>query len=68
MKYMITWKVAPANYKAALKRFIKNGAPLPKGMKSLGRWHTAGSTPGLPPRRRNPRPPSRRTTLNGPTF
>ena len=47
MKYMITWKVSPQNYKAALKRFIKNGAPLPKGMKSLGRWHTAGSTRGF---------------------
>ena len=27
MKYMVTWKFAPANYKAAVKRFIKNGAP-----------------------------------------
>jgi len=47
MKYMITWKVSPSNYKAAVTRFIKNGAPLPKGMKSLGRWHTAGSTRGF---------------------
>jgi hypothetical protein len=47
MKYMITWKLSPSNYKAALERFIKNGAPLPQGMKSLGRWHTAGSTRGF---------------------
>ena len=66
MRYMITWKVSPQNYKAALKRFIKNGAPLPKGMKSLGRWHTAGSTRGFTSWR-EPRPPSRRTTPSGPT-
>jgi hypothetical protein len=44
---MITWTVSPENHKAAVKRFIKGGAPLPKGMKSLGRWHTAGSTRGF---------------------
>ncbi len=32
---------------SAVKRFIKNSAPLPKGMKTLGRWHTAGSTRGF---------------------
>ena len=47
MKFMVTWTIAPENYKAAVKRFITNGAPMPKGMKSLGRWHTAGSTRGF---------------------
>jgi hypothetical protein len=47
MKYMVTWKISPANYKAAVKRFLKTGAPAPKGMKTLGRWHTAGSTRGF---------------------
>ncbi|MCU0564455.1 MAG: DUF3303 domain-containing protein [Desulfobacterales bacterium] len=47
MKYMITWKISPSNYKAAVKRFLKTGAPAPKGMKTLGRWHTAGSTRGF---------------------
>jgi hypothetical protein len=47
MKYMVTWKISPENYKAAVKRFLKTGAPAPKGMKTLGRWHTAGSTRGF---------------------
>lgn len=47
MKYMITWRISPSNYKAAVKRFLKTGAPAPKGMKTLGRWHTAGSTRGF---------------------
>ena len=47
MKFMVTWKISPANYKAAVKRFLKTGAPAPKGMKTIGRWHTAGSTRGF---------------------
>ena len=47
MKYMITWTISPEHYKAAVKRFLKTGAPAPKGMKTLGRWHTAGSTRGF---------------------
>jgi hypothetical protein len=47
MKYMVTWKISPSNYKAAVKRFLETGAPAPKGMKTLGRWHTAGSSRGF---------------------
>jgi hypothetical protein len=47
MKYMVTWKISPSNYKAAVKRFLKTGAPAPKGVKTLGRWHTAGSSRGF---------------------
>ncbi len=47
MKFMITWKATPANYRTAVKRFLKTGAPAPKGLKSLGRWHTAGSSRGF---------------------
>ena len=47
MKYMVTWKISPSNYKAAVTRFLKTGAPAPKGMKTIGRWHTAGSTRGF---------------------
>ena len=47
MKFMITWKASPANYRAAVKRFLKTGAPAPKGLKTLGRWHTAGSSRGF---------------------
>ena len=47
MKYMVTWKISPSNYKTALTRFLKTGAPAPKGMNTLGRWHTAGSSRGF---------------------
>jgi hypothetical protein len=47
MKFMITWKVSPANYKAAVERFLKTGAPAPKGLQTIGRWHTAGSSRGF---------------------
>jgi hypothetical protein len=47
MKYMITWKVPPASYKEAIERFLKTGGPPPEGLKTLGRWHTAGSSSGF---------------------
>ena len=27
MKYMVTWKISPENYKAAVKRFLKTARP-----------------------------------------
>ena len=47
MKFMITWKASPGNYKTAVERFLKTGAPAPKGLKTIGRWHTAGSSRGF---------------------
>jgi hypothetical protein len=47
MKFMITWKATPANYKTAVERFLKTGGPAPKGLKTIGRWHTAGSSRGF---------------------
>jgi hypothetical protein len=47
MKFMITWKLSPGNYKTAVERFLKTGAPAPEGLKTLGRWHTAGSSKGV---------------------
>ncbi len=47
MKFMITWKVSPDNYKPAVERFLKTGAPAPEGLKIIGRWHTAGSSRGF---------------------
>ena len=46
MKYMMSWTIRPAFYKAAVARFLSTGAPLPEGMKLIGRWHAAGSTYG----------------------
>ena len=46
MKFMVVWKITPGNYKAAVERFLKTGAPPPTGGKTLGRWHVPGSTQG----------------------
>jgi hypothetical protein len=47
MKFMITWKIPPGSYKDAIGRFLKTGAPPPAGLKTVGRWHTAGSSSGF---------------------
>lgn len=46
MKTMIVWKTVPGKYKAAVDEFLRNGAPVPPGVKTAGRWHTPGSTLG----------------------
>jgi hypothetical protein len=30
-----------------MERFAKTGAPLPAGLKQIGRWHVAGSSSGF---------------------
>ena len=42
MKFMVTWKTAPAHMTAAVTRFLKTGGAPPKGVRMLGRWHGAG--------------------------
>ena len=39
MKFMVTWKIAPAHMASAAKRFLETGGMPPKGVKLLGRWH-----------------------------
>jgi len=46
MKFMLCWSIPPENYNAALDAFLEGGAPMPKGLTSLGRWHAPGSTRG----------------------
>jgi hypothetical protein len=46
MKYMIAWKIAPGDIKSAAKAFLKGGAPMPKGLTMIGRWHAPGSSYG----------------------
>jgi hypothetical protein len=46
MKYMIAWKIAPENVKAAAEAFLKNGGQPPAGLKFIGRWHAPGSATG----------------------
>ncbi|HXJ94037.1 MAG TPA: DUF3303 family protein [Terriglobia bacterium] len=46
MKVMIVWRTVPGKYKAAVEEFLKQGAPVPAGAKTLGRWHVPGSVLG----------------------
>lgn len=47
MLFIVSWKGSSENRNAAFKRFAKTGGPPPKGVKMLGRWHTAGSPGGF---------------------
>lgn len=46
MKFMLTWRTRPGLYKAALKQFLETGAPAPKGVENVARYHAPGSTQG----------------------
>jgi len=46
MKVMVVWKTVPGKYKAALEQFLAGGGPVPAGAKTVGRWHTPGSSLG----------------------
>jgi len=47
MKFMITWNLPSATYKTAIERFLSTGAPVPTGVKSLGRWHSVDENIGF---------------------
>jgi hypothetical protein len=46
MKYMVARKIAPNNIKATAEAFLKGGAPTPKGLTMLCRWHVPGCAYG----------------------
>ena len=46
MKVMVVWRTVPGKYKPAIEEFLRGGAPVPKGAKSIARWHALGSTLG----------------------
>jgi hypothetical protein len=46
MAVMIVWKTVPGKYKTAIEAFLKGGGAVPAGGKTLGRWHSPGSTMG----------------------
>jgi hypothetical protein len=46
MKYMVTWTIPTHSYDAAVEAFLNGGAPMPAGLKLLGRWHAPGSKKG----------------------
>lgn len=41
MKFIITHDFAPEHFNAVVDHFIKGKEKIPKGMKMLGRWHSA---------------------------
>ncbi len=43
MKFMVSWKIPPGSHKPAAESFLTSGAPVPAGLKLLGRWHAPGS-------------------------
>jgi len=47
MKFMLTWNLPHGTYKEAVNRFLSTGAPLPAGVKSLGRWHSVDERIGF---------------------
>ena len=46
MKFMLSWRIACENHRAAGEAFLKSGAPMPDGVKLIGRWHGPGSVIG----------------------
>jgi hypothetical protein len=46
MKFMVVWKTVPGKYKTAVEEFLRKGAPVPSGAKTVGRWHVPGSPLG----------------------
>ncbi len=46
MKFMVTWKIAPGNHRAAVESFLSGGAPVPPELKTIGCWHVPGSAMG----------------------
>ena len=46
MKTMVVWRTQPGKYKTAVETFLKTGGPAGEGLKTVGRWHTPGSTLG----------------------
>jgi hypothetical protein len=46
MKFMLSWRIAPGNHKPAAEGFMKTRAPMPAGLRLVGRWHAPGSVQG----------------------
>jgi hypothetical protein len=46
VKFMLSWRTRPGLYKAALTQFLETGAPPPKGVATVARYHVPGSIQG----------------------
>ena len=47
MKVAITWTIPPETSKTAIARFLDTGAPPPKKVKMIGRWHSVDGAHGV---------------------
>jgi Domain of unknown function (DUF3303) len=47
MLFMTHWTCPQQNLKAAIQRFKETGAPPPKGVRTIGRWHDVGQRGGI---------------------
>jgi hypothetical protein len=43
MKIMLTWTIAPERIDDVVKYFLAGKEKIPKGLKLVGRWHSAGT-------------------------
>jgi Protein of unknown function (DUF3303) len=43
MKVMLTWTIAPERIDDVVKYFLAGKEKIPKGLKLVGRWHSAGN-------------------------
>ena len=43
MKIMLTWTIAPERIDDVVKYFLAGKEKVPKGLKLVGRWHSAGT-------------------------
>jgi hypothetical protein len=44
MKFVVSWSLPQATYRAALARFLQGGGAPPAGVKMIGRWHGMNGT------------------------
>jgi len=47
MKFVIEWTIRPGSTRDAVERFLSTGDPLPKGVKTIARWHRIDLQSGI---------------------
>ena len=46
MLYMMCWNIRDGCHQEAVQKFLETQAPLPEGLKQVGRYHAPGSSKG----------------------
>lgn len=47
MYFLMSYKIRPGKRDEGVERFLKTGAPPPKGVKMVSRWHNLAGQSGL---------------------